>query len=278
MRSWRESIGVLALVMCVASCHRDEQPAVGPACPPDSALTWTSFGEPFVRSWCTGCHSSALGEADRQGAPLGVDLDRLDTVRAYSERIAVRAVDQRTMPPAGGPSAQDLDRLDEWLACGAPGVDPVDPIDSGTEPPTDASCAHAGDWVAVSASCGGQDVTAEWFAMFPTTELAITGVNGSCAVDYHIADAGCDERQLWRSALEGPSSPIAFVGTVACAPAGCTWAANPDDVCTVANRPVTLDVGVEDLPGGRLALGPIAPPDLAGFCTELALVFERTDR
>ena len=37
--------------------------------------TWESFGQGFLRTWCTPCHSSGLPEGARQGAPLGVDFD-----------------------------------------------------------------------------------------------------------------------------------------------------------------------------------------------------------
>ncbi|HEY4220804.1 MAG TPA: hypothetical protein VGO62_05660, partial [Myxococcota bacterium] len=89
-------------------------------CPSDSALTWENFGEPYTRDWCTACHSSALDEAHRAGAPVDVNFDNLADVRALKERIWARSGDQNnTMPPAG--YAPDPERLElgEWLACGA---------------------------------------------------------------------------------------------------------------------------------------------------------------
>jgi hypothetical protein len=94
----------------------DERP-----CPDDSALSSENFGGPFLLTHCTGCHHSSLGEAERAGAPVGVDFDSLDDVRARADRIWARAADHNTsMPPAGGPAPDERVRLGEWLACGAP--------------------------------------------------------------------------------------------------------------------------------------------------------------
>ena len=90
-------------------------------CPDDSLLAWESFGDPFVRSWCTGCHSEQLGHERRRGAPDDVNFNTLDDVRALSDRMWARAGDHnRTMPPAGGPGHAERELFGEWLACGAP--------------------------------------------------------------------------------------------------------------------------------------------------------------
>lgn len=94
----------------------DERP-----CPDDSPLTAENFGGPFLLTHCTGCHHSSLAEAERAGAPVGVDFDSLDDVRARADRIWARAADHNTdMPPAGGPMASERVDLGAWLACGAP--------------------------------------------------------------------------------------------------------------------------------------------------------------
>jgi hypothetical protein len=96
----------------------DERP-----CPDDSYLSFESFGGPFLISWCGGCHTSGVPEAERQGAPLGVDFDDIDAVRTWSARIWARSGDHNvTMPPVGGPEAEDRAMLGEWLACGAPAL------------------------------------------------------------------------------------------------------------------------------------------------------------
>lgn len=90
-------------------------------CPDGSYLTWENFGEPFLLDWCTGCHASGLTAERRAMAPVEVNLDELDSVRANMDRIWHRAADQNaTMPPAGGPGEAERELLGEWLACGAP--------------------------------------------------------------------------------------------------------------------------------------------------------------
>ena len=102
----------------VAACGGSAQPD---ACPPDSYLDYRNFGAPFLRSWCTGCHSSALSADARAGAPLGVDFDTYAGALAHLDAIKHRAsVDMPTMPPRGPPRADERALLAEWIACGAP--------------------------------------------------------------------------------------------------------------------------------------------------------------
>jgi hypothetical protein len=91
-------------------------------CPPDSFLTATNFGMPFMTTWCTGCHSSDLvGPTERQMAPEQFDFDDLESVRAHADFIAQDAAGTNVlMPPAGGPTDQERMWLAEWIACGAP--------------------------------------------------------------------------------------------------------------------------------------------------------------
>lgn len=94
----------------------DERP-----CPDDSYLSFESFGGPFLITWCNGCHAVGLPEAERQGAPLGVDFDDIGLIRAQAERIWARSGDHNlTMPPVAGPEDDERAMLGEWLACGAP--------------------------------------------------------------------------------------------------------------------------------------------------------------
>ena len=90
-------------------------------CPPQSIVTYENFGAPFFRSWCSGCHSSDLPSSDRQAAPLGIDFDTRAKIREHLDAIYSRAGDSNTtMPPRGGPDAEERQRLGDWLACGTP--------------------------------------------------------------------------------------------------------------------------------------------------------------
>ena len=114
-----------------AGCTKDGDAPEGPParvpiqtdavpCPPESFLSWENFGEPFLLSQCTGCHSSDLPEGTRQNAPLGVDLDGYDNARAWGSRIFIRAAMNTTMPPAFIDIPAERELLAEWLRCDAP--------------------------------------------------------------------------------------------------------------------------------------------------------------
>lgn len=102
-------------------------------CPSDNALTYRSFGAGFLRTWCTGCHSSTLAADDRQDAPDGVDFDLAASLAEHAPSIYDRAVVEgrkletdpasaSPMPPAGVVPAAELRRLEQWIACGTPGT------------------------------------------------------------------------------------------------------------------------------------------------------------
>lgn len=104
-----------------------------PACPADNPLTYRSFAAGFLRTWCTGCHSSSLPAKDRQDAPDDVDFDSAAAYRASATLVYDRAVlegrkleadpaSASPMPPAGVVPAAELRRLEQWIACGSPGA------------------------------------------------------------------------------------------------------------------------------------------------------------
>jgi len=104
-----------------------------PACPPSSPLSHRSFGDGFLRTWCTGCHSSTLAADDRQGAPQDLNFDSAALYKPHARLVYERAVlaahaaatDPKSaapMPPAGVVPEADRRRLSEWIACGSPGT------------------------------------------------------------------------------------------------------------------------------------------------------------
>ena len=104
----------------------------GRACPTGSVLTWENFGEPFMLSHCTGCHSSQLDGSgpppgNRQGAPPGVNFDTYDLTRSFGITIYQQAADDNTlMPPKDNipvdnpVSVDDRVALGDWIACNMP--------------------------------------------------------------------------------------------------------------------------------------------------------------
>jgi len=83
--------------------------------------------------------NSTLPEAERQGAPEGIDFDRAEALTEHAQSIHDRAVVEAgrlladpegsaaPMPPAGVIPERDRERLSIWLACGLPGLPPNSP-------------------------------------------------------------------------------------------------------------------------------------------------------
>ncbi len=111
MRSWSSA---LLLAAALAACGNDRAFDCG-----TSPLTYQTFGEPFMTSWCRGCHSAELYPTMRQDAPLDVNLDTLDEVRSRKQKIFELTVEAEMMPPRGGPSDEERELLRDWLKCGA---------------------------------------------------------------------------------------------------------------------------------------------------------------
>lgn len=108
----------MILLALILACG-DDAPADTALCVRTPALDYEGFGRPLMDKHCTGCHSSLLREDQRNAAPVGVDLDSYLGVLTYAERLHVRVVEPEvaTMPPGGGPTAEEIAQLEEWLVC-----------------------------------------------------------------------------------------------------------------------------------------------------------------
>ncbi len=114
-------------------------PPTEATCPPDSTLTYESFGQAFMEKYCTSCHAEDLRGTERNGAPSFHDFDTLFGIRAVSDHIdetagAGPAATNTGMPPEecpstpGGPLNRDCPKptlaerkqLANWIACGMP--------------------------------------------------------------------------------------------------------------------------------------------------------------
>ena len=125
MHYWHKYLPTLMLLLGIAlsgSCGEDAAEGLASQiCPEDNILTYENFGQIYMRNWCTGCHSSDLGADARQGAPSTVNLDTLESLRRSMDRIYLRSASgNNSMPPAGGPTTEESQRLAQWLACDAP--------------------------------------------------------------------------------------------------------------------------------------------------------------
>ena len=84
---------------------------------------WSNVGQPFMLTWCTSCHHPDLvGSEVRQGAPDAYNFHSYSETVSHAPNIMNRVIDQTPspMPPAGGPSEKELQRLYEWIDCGMP--------------------------------------------------------------------------------------------------------------------------------------------------------------
>ncbi|MDH5671443.1 MAG: hypothetical protein OEZ06_04790 [Myxococcales bacterium] len=80
-----------------------------------SAITYADVIAPLIAERCLPCHSSALEGDARLGAPVGVDFDTEALVLQHGDRIMVRAVVDRTMPPGSPLSDCEAAALQQFL-------------------------------------------------------------------------------------------------------------------------------------------------------------------
>jgi cytochrome c5 len=119
---------LLSLTVLLAACGGDDHGGdqlmpTNATCPSGSTLTYEGFGQPFVESYCTRCHSSELSGADRNGAPDGHDFDSLEGILSVADHVDQYAAagpdaTNEFMPPSDPrPSLAERQMLGEWLAC-----------------------------------------------------------------------------------------------------------------------------------------------------------------
>ena len=109
--------GWLVLALLAGGCAEGGDDTADP-CARRPALSYDNFGRSHMEKHCTGCHSSLLPEGRRQDAPMGVDLDTWAGVLQWGDRVQARSTgDSPTMPPGGGPGADEVAMLEEWLVC-----------------------------------------------------------------------------------------------------------------------------------------------------------------
>src|SRR5947208_12505432 len=100
-------------------------PLSGATCPTDHAdLTYEKFGQTFMTTYCTRCHSSTLKTlAARMNATLDHDFDVYDSIKGMHSHIDRKAASgpsatNTSMPPTDPkPSMAERQKLGQWLAC-----------------------------------------------------------------------------------------------------------------------------------------------------------------
>lgn len=101
----------------LAACGSGPGDATGSTCPADSTLTFANFGQAFMQSHCSSCHSASGPESPK--------LDTVAQIRSASGEIDRSAAAgpnavNTYMPEDGSVDEAERRKLGEWLACGAP--------------------------------------------------------------------------------------------------------------------------------------------------------------
>lgn len=130
-------IALLCLLLAACSNTALPEPTGATCSEADMAsLTWESFGQDFMATYCTSCHASTLPHSQRNGAPLYHDYDSLQGVMRIPDHVDEQAgkgpdSTNTLMPPSrcpstpGGkldtdcpkPSDDQRAKLAAWLAC-----------------------------------------------------------------------------------------------------------------------------------------------------------------
>jgi uncharacterized membrane protein len=113
---WRLALALLLTAIVAALYLVVRPPSRGAGPPPKFAVV-----EKIVKERCQPCHSARPTDPQWQLAPSFVMFDTPAQLRAYAERIRVRAVLTRTMPLGNKTGMTDAERdlLDHWIAAGA---------------------------------------------------------------------------------------------------------------------------------------------------------------
>ena len=115
---WFRGLALVTLLAFSPGCESSWESA---SCPPEGTeLTYESFGRGFIGAHCQSCHASNVD--DRKGAPKGISFDTRDDVVDWIDRIYDRSAGDNTSMPPGpdDPAVEERDKLEVWLACGAP--------------------------------------------------------------------------------------------------------------------------------------------------------------
>ncbi len=115
----RRGGAVVLVALGLVACGSDADPS-GPVdadCGDQVPLvSWETFGEGFLSTYCQGCHAQA--SVNRQGAPQSIIFDtEQDALENKAGILAAATSDPSTMPPNGGPTDGDREKLGIWLTC-----------------------------------------------------------------------------------------------------------------------------------------------------------------
>src|SRR5688572_6325645 len=102
---------LLLHVACTADTDTGEE-----LCEDQPVLTYENFGEGFMTLNCQTCHSSERTGDDRHDAPETIHFDNKQEVAIQASIIlGVATGPNAIMPPGGGLSDEDREKLEIWL-------------------------------------------------------------------------------------------------------------------------------------------------------------------
>ena len=110
------------LLPLLLSCGSDLQsedsavPTIHPLCEEGYELTWDNFGQGFMLTYCTSCHSAE--SPNRFDAPEGINFDTEEEVEAWRDVLRQVVLEDETMPLGGGVFPDDLYLFEIYLECG----------------------------------------------------------------------------------------------------------------------------------------------------------------
>jgi uncharacterized membrane protein len=115
-------VRTLLLLSLIAGCTSSPS---GATCPDSNAPTYGSFGQTFMATYCTDCHSST--SANRHAAPSDINFDSMDDIRAHLDDIDVEAASGPGATNTGmpeldakvtkAPTQAEREMLGQFLAC-----------------------------------------------------------------------------------------------------------------------------------------------------------------
>jgi uncharacterized membrane protein len=111
LRSTLKIFFLLASFSFLAACGGGDD---GPDCTDTAAQ---NRGMTVIASTCQNCHASSVTGAARMNAPVTVTFDDAGDIDMHDDRIRVRAVEMKTMPPAGALPAGQISDLEAFLDC-----------------------------------------------------------------------------------------------------------------------------------------------------------------
>jgi hypothetical protein len=108
----------LAALAAVNGCSEDPGKTLGDptgsVCPPESTVTWATFGQAFIHENCARCHDEERPRIVTQ-ADVQANLELIDRAAAAGPEGV-----NTYMPEDRGVPESQRRALGEWLACGAP--------------------------------------------------------------------------------------------------------------------------------------------------------------